>query len=456
MKKLFMFLAVAGLATFGASCSSDDGGGGDDQKTITLSADKTSVKVNETVTFTASEKDAEIYVGDKKISNSTKFDKEGSYNVIAKKKGFKDSNVVKITVTKGDVVTEKTLKITASAPEVGIGDNVTFTVKDQDNKDVTDVVIKANGTTVSNPWKTTEAGSFEVVVTKDGYKDGKTTVKVVRKGTLVLSLVTTPANVIENQQFEMKLVDGDNKPVSGATLYFEGAKTNVVSEDGVMKAAVNGPGTFTLYAELDGLKSNELTVVVNEVPAVIGDKSFVYKGVAYNINRSFVTLLGVGTISDTDTTVYSVWQVEGINMKTMKLATVLFTTPATPTGNPNEYSVTTPDGTNETAVEVAVLQVAEDNTVTVLDSAEVNINASFSAFALTSANVATGNFKATATSLGGQSFRYDYDGQHTYSKQSKTSAKSINSNLNQSFGKNIKVSNAVKSLSTSVKLTSVK
>lgn len=186
MKKLFMFLAVAGLATFGASCSSDDGGGGD-TKTLTLSADKTSVKVNETVTFTASEKDAEIYVGDKKISNSTKFDKEGSYNVVAKKKGFNDSPVVKITVTKdGGIDPEvKQLTLTALPTSVKIGDVVTFIVKEGNNV-VTDATItQVGGAAITgNTWTAATAGSFKFKATKTGAKDSaEVTVIVTDNGT---------------------------------------------------------------------------------------------------------------------------------------------------------------------------------------------------------------------------------------------------------------------------------
>lgn len=177
-----MFLAVAGLATFGASCSSDDGGkgngGGDDKKTLTLSADKTSVKVDETVTFTVSEKDAEIYVEGKKISSkSTKFDKEGSYKVVAKKNGFNDSPVVTIKVTKdgtggpGDNEKE-TLKLTILPTEVTLGNAVSFVVYEGTTDVSSSAKIFVNGSEITgSSYTATAVGTYSVVAKKEGAND---------------------------------------------------------------------------------------------------------------------------------------------------------------------------------------------------------------------------------------------------------------------------------------------
>lgn len=179
MKKLFMFLAVAGLATFGASCSSSDDNGGDDKKTLTLSADKTSVKVDETVTFTVSEKDAELYVEGKKISsNSTKFDKEGSYKVVAKKNGFNDSNVVTIKVIKDGTPGEpgdnekETLKLTILPTEVTLGNAVSFVVYEGTTDVSSSAKIFVNGSEITGAsYTATAVGTYAVVAKKEGAND---------------------------------------------------------------------------------------------------------------------------------------------------------------------------------------------------------------------------------------------------------------------------------------------
>lgn len=176
-----MFLAVAGLATFGASCSSSDdngNGGGNDKETLILSADKTSVKVDETVTFTVSEKDAELYVEGKKISSkSTKFDKEGSYKVVAKKNGFKDSNVVTIKVTKdgtggpGDNEKE-TLKLTILPTEVTLGNAVSFVVYEGTTDVSSSAKIFVNGSEITgSSYTATAVGTYSVVAKKEGAND---------------------------------------------------------------------------------------------------------------------------------------------------------------------------------------------------------------------------------------------------------------------------------------------
>lgn len=192
MKKLFMFLAVAGLATFGASCSSDDSksggndgdngngnGNGGTTPQLVLSADKTTVNENDSVTFTVKVGkdvvDADLYIQgtpEVKIDKTHKFTTKGQYKVIAKKKDHKDSSVVTITVKEeGTPSVEKKLVLTPSKTEAFVGDVITFTVKDEDGANVNGYAVKqANGTAVPNGlFSTTVAGTYKFVASKDGY-----------------------------------------------------------------------------------------------------------------------------------------------------------------------------------------------------------------------------------------------------------------------------------------------
>ncbi|MGG5505505.1 MULTISPECIES: hypothetical protein [unclassified Myroides] len=179
MKKLFMFLAVAGLATFGASCSSDDSKGGDEVKQLTISSDAKDNTVEEgtSVKFTAKvdgkeEAGAAFYVDGTKVTNPYKFDKKGTYKVVAKKDKFKDSEALTITVkeTGTPPVEKRTLVLTATPLEVTKGGNVTFTVKDDKGDTVAGAVIKkADGTVVTSPWKSDAVGTVIFTATKDDY-----------------------------------------------------------------------------------------------------------------------------------------------------------------------------------------------------------------------------------------------------------------------------------------------
>ncbi|WP_158962413.1 hypothetical protein [Myroides fluvii] len=187
MKKLFMFLAVAGLATFGASCSSDDSSKKTDDtpddvkppvaKQLVLSADKTSVLEGGTVKFTVKadgkeEGGAELYIGSEKISNPHTFATAGEYKVIAKKKDFKDSAAVTIKVTvEGGPQPELKLTLTPSKAEAFVGEVITFAVKDENGANVSGVTVKhADGTAVTGGvFSSDVAGTFKFVASKDGY-----------------------------------------------------------------------------------------------------------------------------------------------------------------------------------------------------------------------------------------------------------------------------------------------
>lgn len=223
MKKLFMFLAVAGLATFGASCSSDDSKNEDPkQKDLTLSADKPSVKEGGAVTFTVKvdgkvEAGADLYIGSEKITSPHTFAKEGKYEVKAKKKDFKDSNVVTITVTKDggpDPEPEKKkLTLLADLEEAGLGEVVTFSVLEGSANVTADTKIYVNGSTLieGSTFTTDEAGTYKFVAKKEGALDSdEVTVTFIEK--LVIPEGTAR-------------ISYDNQVVDGVTLKI-GAHTN--------------------------------------------------------------------------------------------------------------------------------------------------------------------------------------------------------------------------------------
>lgn len=227
MKKLFMFLAVAGLATFGASCSSDDNS--DDpvkvESQLALKADKTDIKEGESVKFTVTldgkgETAAELSIDGVKIDSPHTFKKEGQYNVVAKKKGAKDSAAVKITVAKGDgetPVETKTLVLEADLLEVNVGDKVTFKVTD--GKDaVKDVVITEVGgkAVAKGVWTAEKPGTFKFVATKDGFeKSNEFSIEVIEN---TVPEVTPNSVVVGTKKFDL------GTAILGVNMYPEGGK----------------------------------------------------------------------------------------------------------------------------------------------------------------------------------------------------------------------------------------
>lgn len=143
------------------------------QEKLELSADKNSILVGETVTFKVQSqgKDvvADIYVDGAKVTNPYKFEKKGSFNVVAKKANYTDSNVVSVVVNEGNVEPEPELELTVDKNSLTVGGVVTFTVKSK-GVVVTGTTITANGATIGNPWTTNTVGKFEIQANKTGYK----------------------------------------------------------------------------------------------------------------------------------------------------------------------------------------------------------------------------------------------------------------------------------------------
>ncbi len=188
MKKLFMFLAVAGLATFGTACSSSDDNTPPPPPEVgqlALSASKTTLEINEKVTFAVkldgkAVADAEIFIDGTKISGyETSFATAKAYKVVAKKAGSKDSSELTITV-KEKVIEKKQLVLTATPVLLALNAETTFKVT-LDGQDVTSSsVITVNGTAVTNAkFKSATAGDFTAIAKKEGSIDSEEVVVTV-------------------------------------------------------------------------------------------------------------------------------------------------------------------------------------------------------------------------------------------------------------------------------------
>ncbi|MVX36632.1 hypothetical protein [Myroides sp. LoEW2-1] len=105
MKKILSLILIALVCFMTVSCSSDDSN--DDNTTneiqLIIQASNYNVKVGESVVFTvkANDKkvnDAKIYMDHQEIGYTKIFDKPGRYNVIAKREGMIDSELITVVV----------------------------------------------------------------------------------------------------------------------------------------------------------------------------------------------------------------------------------------------------------------------------------------------------------------------------------------------------------------------
>ncbi|WP_413511349.1 hypothetical protein [Myroides odoratus] len=364
MKKLFMFLAVAGLATFGASCSSSDDNGGGKNPQLALSADKTTVNEGDSVTFTVkadgkAETGAELYIGSEKITNPYKFATKGEYKVVAKKSGATESAAVTINVVEKGVEI-KTLVLSVDKTAVTVGGKVKFTVKDNKGASVAGFKIKQVGgaDVTGDEWTAQAAGTFKFVASKEDYTGSNEVSVVVTDapgGNIVLALVTNPADIFAGQGFELSIKDAAGAGITGAVLHVDGNATTILSTAGGVFRIQGPAGTISLTAVFDGKTSNAVSVTVKEAEPVDADMSgtFVYTGTTYNVNEGSLVFMRLQYADATRTTVEALWQIE-VETEGAMSALVAFSTPATPAGTGGSYNYEIPTATNTTAKAVAV------------------------------------------------------------------------------------------------------
>lgn len=438
MKKLFMFLAVAGLATFGASCSSDDskGGGGDDGK-LSLTASKTNVEVDEAVTFTVkldgkAETGAELYIGSTKIASPYTFKEEGVFEVVAKKKGATDSPAVKITVVKKGEG-KKTLKLSADKTAIKVGETVTFTVKDNKDEVVADAKIKQGNVDVEGlTWKATEAGVFKFKASKDGFESSAEVSIVVTEppyeGGVVLTLGNENPNDIKvGESIALIVKNNAGEPLEGAVLFVGDEALQFTSNaQGLIGISSNRAAAYAFSVEYKNVRSNVVNVVVNDVPTNVTG-SVKYDGVTHNLEAAYLVYMGVYAEDEAQTSFVAGWQVETETEGSIS-SLVRFFTPAT--RGEQGFNITLPTASN-TTFGVAVVfdgETAIGNATTGTFNINVTPNENQTIFTGTSAGAAT---------IAGKSFTQNVNGDHKYFDASNQGASAVASSaIKAAFSKN--------------------
>ncbi|WP_440948776.1 S-layer protein domain-containing protein [Methanosarcina sp. T3] len=122
----------------------------------------------------------------------------------------------------------------------------------------------------------TEEGSFTLSASKEGYISGTRDVAVVGAGVLKLLLSVSPETIRIGDQISIKATDSvENKPVSGADVYFGGQKVEgQTGTDGTVSYWVTAPGTYTVNATKTGYEEGKTVVEVSEDQAVFEYSDF--------------------------------------------------------------------------------------------------------------------------------------------------------------------------------------
>lgn len=174
MKQVLKYFSVFLLAIITISCNNDDANA--EQKELIVKVDKSEVNEGDTVLFSARDSsdkvvnEVDYYVNNIKVSNPYKPNAVGTFNVVAKKNGYKNSKAIEILVNK--VI--KKLTLIASSTEVAIGEDVLFNVTAEGNV-ISDFSIKyvGNGLFSGNSWYANKIGTHEFFAVKEGFYDSE-------------------------------------------------------------------------------------------------------------------------------------------------------------------------------------------------------------------------------------------------------------------------------------------
>ncbi|MFD0700127.1 cupredoxin domain-containing protein [Myroides pelagicus] len=332
MKKLFTLLALSALLFTGLSCSSDDNALAvtppveeeippvvvDPKDQVTFLPHLVEVETGTTVRFAVmlgkqATVDFDLYVNQvKQDTTAYTFDKVGTYIVVAKKEGYKDSNEHKITAMDKLIVSPKV------ESEIVEGTMVEFTVKTLDGTLIEGADILLNNQKVTTPWKAV-AGNYDLRASKQGYIKSEPTKITVKQMPALFITNETSNNIIEATQVLFEVVSKDGRPVEGVELFIG---DNPITNP--WKATV---GTHQVIAKKQGYQdSKPFQIIVIAKPKATGHIYFENK--RFETDHTELAFVGFKTIHHGDPTQYAVWRETTISTDKTGRCEVFFATPA--------------------------------------------------------------------------------------------------------------------------------
>lgn len=198
MRKLLLFLMLSISVTLITACSSDDDKGGTSEKQLTIFSDATGYFTDKgaSVTFTALVKEGEdlveiesgvsFYVDGIESENPYTFDRAGEFKVIAKKKGYIESEPLIIRV-KEEAVKTLELTIVSDTNEIYVNGDINLRIKDGNGVPINGAELYLDGvatgiTSIDGEYGIVlrNTGSFELKVVHEGITSNVLNVTVKR------------------------------------------------------------------------------------------------------------------------------------------------------------------------------------------------------------------------------------------------------------------------------------
>ncbi|MGS4346237.1 hypothetical protein ACKUSY_11720 [Myroides odoratus] len=182
MRKLLLFFMMASVAVLGTACSSDDSNDeGNMRLALFSNANEDGVYQGTKVIFSVMAEEegglvgvssgVSYYVDGTEVGDSYIFNELGEFKVVAKKKGYRESNMLIIKVieqiNKGKLV----VSVVGGETEVKYGDIVRFEVKDEEGINITNAnIVLSDDTHIGYVWYPLASGTYKIFAYKDDYE----------------------------------------------------------------------------------------------------------------------------------------------------------------------------------------------------------------------------------------------------------------------------------------------
>ena len=245
----------------------------EEENPIVLTASKTSILADgkDKVTFTVKQDDnditseTKIYVGENKLRlNTFTSTTAGTYTAYAMKGELKSNE---ITIVVEEIVAEVPIVLSASTDTITADgkDIIEFTVL-QDTANVTNStkIFVNDNPIIGNKFSTTEAGSYKVYAKKDDIVSNEITFfakEVIVEEESPILLTASKTSILANGKDKVTFtVKQDDNDITSETKIYVGENKLRLNTFTSTTA-----GTYTAYAMKGELKSNEITIVVEEI-----------------------------------------------------------------------------------------------------------------------------------------------------------------------------------------------
>lgn len=242
----------------------------EEDKILVLSIETSQVKVDDKVMFTVQDQhgkavsDVSLILKDKEITNPYKFNRQGTYSVFAKKKGYKDSNEVTIYVAQLFSLVLKPDKYTTT-----IGQSIKFDVRTNTGEGVNTNIVRIYNLDSGAPIQ-----GFEFTPSKDGN----------------YSFIAKGGDYIDSDIVTIEVINNNVFVISGKKFAIESCTMTIDVEE-IIDASGKSKIVDAVYTFGGGKRGNRYTLEVESYQDASMEYSYNALKVAFFVENTSIKIV---------------------------------------------------------------------------------------------------------------------------------------------------------------------